>query len=844
MTTPTCTTTPPPSTQRLIQRKSLLARTFAKPLCAIALLAVAVAGLSVAFASPASSQSIALNPNLSPGCSVDKGYVLNADLPSGPPPGLGNDLRDDCLILINQYFGTWGGDQSHLPADHPLRQWGNAPYTHISDWPGVTVETVNGAKRITGLDLSNASSTNRGIDSTGLQANFQTLTALKTLDISGNNFSGGLLRFASLSGLTKLDLSNNDFSGSVHPNFSRMTSLTELLLQGNNLSGRISSSLANLLPSPRGNGSLTKLGICGNGFKGTLSQAFRQGVSGAPELVDYPHSEGYNPLACQTDRTEAVGRAVVPLLPSDCNSGTFVDAPAVAGDYNDLRDDCEHLVDMQNDLAEVTGNEDLPSSHPLNSWGVGDNQKITAWEGVTITTVGGVQRVTGLDLSNQNLSGWIGLPITRLSALEDLNLSNNSFSGVPSHCLGRLRLKKLNLSNNNLDDTSWNLYALEYIWRARDRQCSTIGDTVITTFTEIDLSNNSFTEFPNNFVDITSLTKFDVSNNRMRGILPGSINRLTNLRHFDVSNNQLRGSITGNLRSLTNLEYFDASRNQLTGVIPGGTGSLKNVATFNVSNNVLSGSVNPLSGLARSAASPGSLTALGICGNSFTGALPAELQDDATDAPDLLDYPVSEGYDPVACQDDGDWFVRHIDHSREQITESSSQFAQRIGMRADQEFWQWDASSQIWRRIPLTSSFGSVSPGTALAFRLPSDVDFLPDELRDTLDVADENLTLKLFHGWNILAMGGTVDRDSEESVVSFIDTALIDCTTTSGVIAVVRLSPQGEVSVELPCHPSSERRFTPLERISEGDTIFVNFRSTLPVDVTWNPSSRRYETP
>ena len=87
MTTPTCTTTPPPSTQRLIQRKSLLARTFAKPLCAIALLSVAVAGLSVAFASPASSQSIALNPNLSPGCSVDKGYVLNSDLPSGPRQG-------------------------------------------------------------------------------------------------------------------------------------------------------------------------------------------------------------------------------------------------------------------------------------------------------------------------------------------------------------------------------------------------------------------------------------------------------------------------------------------------------------------------------------------------------------------------------------------------------------------------------------------------------------------------------------------------------------------------------------------------------------------------------------
>ena len=728
------------------------ARAFTKLFWAIVLTAIAVAGLSTALASPASSQT-----SQGTAISIPSVGACFSTWVSGDPsrtvraPGWPNDLVEDCTQLLSAFTRVFESGQRHLPTDHPFRLWGEGSYVKIWNWPGITVETVNGIERITGIDLSNASSTNIGIDfsNTNIGDALPRISALKTLNLSGNNFSGEIpLIFTDprLTELTTLDLSNSNLSGRVPSAFNSLTKLTVLRLQGNNLSGPL------------------------------------------------PLSEG------------------------DCSNGTFVDAAEVAGDNNDLRDDCEHLVDVQKNLAYTSSNRGLPSSNPVNSWGTGTNQKITSWEGVTITTVNGAQRVTGLDLSNQNLSGLFPNSVTRLRALEDLNLSNNNFFGLVFHCIGRLRLKKLNLSNNKFHDTG---STIRYIWLARNDQCDHPSGTVITTFTEIDLSNNRFANFPSDFTSITSLTKFDVSNNQLRGSIPGNIGtRLTNLQYFDISNNLLRG------------------------VLPGNTGSLKNVTTFNVSNNVLSGSVNALRGLARSAASPGSLTTLGICGNSFEGALPSELQADAADAPDLLEYPDSAGYDPVACQNDGNWFVRHIYHSREQIVETSSQFAERIGMRPDQAFYQWDSENQIWRSIPPTSSFGSVAPGTALAFRFPSDPDNLPSALRDSLNVADENMTLRLFPGWNIISMPETINRRSAESSLSFIHDSLIDCSIISGVIAVVRLSSQGEFSLELPCHPSGERRFTPLERIDRGDAVFVYLRTSLPVDVKWNSSSNRYETP
>ena len=725
-------------------------RAFTKLFCAIILTAVAVAGLSTALASPASSQTSQGTPISRPSVGACFSTWVSGD-PSRTirAPGWPNDLAEDCTQLLSAFTRVFESGQRHLPADHPFRLWGESPNVKIWNWPGITVETVNGVERITGIDLSNTSSTNIGIDfsNVSILTSLKRITALKTLNLSGNNFSREIpLVFTELPELTTLDLSNNNFSGRVPNAFNSMPKLTVLRLQGNNLDGPL------------------------------------------------PLSEG------------------------DCSNGTFVDASEVAGDNNDLRDDCEHLVAVQKHLAYTSTNMGLPSSNPVNSWGTGTNQKITSWEGVTITTVNGAQRITGLDLSNQNLSGLFPHPITRLRALEDLNLSNNNLFGVVSECIGRLRLKKLNLSNNKFHDTG---SSIRYFWLARNDQCDHPSGTVITTFTEIDLSNNRFANFPSDFTSITSLTKFDVSNNQLRGSIPGNIGtRLTNLQYFDISNNLLRG------------------------VLPGNTGSLKNVTTFNVSNNVLSGSVNSLRGLARSAASPGSLTTLGICGNSFEGALPSELQADAADAPDLLEYPVSSGYDPVACQNDGNWFVRHINHSREQIVETSSQLAERIGMRPDQAFYQWDSENQIWRSIPPTSTFGSVAPGTAVAFRFPSDPDNLPSALRNILDVADENMTFRLFPGWNIFSMPETINRRSAESSLSFIHSSLIDCSVTRGVIAVVRLSSQGELSLEFPCHPSAERRFTPLERVDKGDTVFVYLRTLLPVDVRWNADSDRYETP
>ena len=292
--------------------------------------------------------------------------------------------------------------------------------------------------------------------------------------------------------------------------------------------------------------------------------------------------------------------SVVSLSAAGCTDGTLVNLtanPRVAGDDNDLAEDCQALVSAQTHWAAVTANMVFDTNHPLRTWGVGTTQKISTWAGVTITN----KRVTGIDLSNKNISGTIP-DLSKLSSLQTLNLGNNKLTG-------------------NMPDL-----------------------TELTSLTTLSLANNLISGPISDVASLTNLTDLNLGGNSLSGQIP---NLSTNLQKLYLARNQLTGNIPTALGNLTNLTVISLEHNQIKGTIPTQLGNLSLLQYLYLNNNRLSGSIpTQIASLSTLASPNGKLISFSLCNNYLIGSVPPNLRSGAI----LLSYPVSSGYDPVACQ--------------------------------------------------------------------------------------------------------------------------------------------------------------------------------------------------
>ena len=153
---------------------------------------------------------------------------------------------------------------------------------------------------------------------------------------------------------------------------------------------------------------------------------------------------------------------------------------------------------------------------------------ISQWHGIFTNPTNG--RVTGIVLSNNQLTGRIPTELGNLSNLEYLGLNSNQLTGPMPPELGDLNnLRWLHLSQNQL-----------------------------TGGIPTELGNPSSLEYL--FLDVNQLT----------GGIPTELGNLSNLEWLDLNRNQLTGSIPAALGNLTSLEDLYLSFNQLTGCIPAG----------------------------------------------------------------------------------------------------------------------------------------------------------------------------------------------------------------------------------------------------------------------------------
>ncbi|KAF3959772.1 hypothetical protein CMV_015444 [Castanea mollissima] len=365
----------------------------------------------------------------------------------------------------------------------------------------------------------------------------------------------------------------------------------------------------------------------------------------------------------------AVFRLLIPYL---CLIARWFVSNGVAQSVKCLTSDQEALINFKNGLQD-------PENH-LSSW---QGSNCCQWSGISCkNSTGAVVAVdlhnphpSGYDSSGRygfwNLSGEVRPSLMKLKSLRYLDLSFNTFNGIPIPIFfGYLEnLQYLNLSNagfsGKIPPNLGNLSSLEYLdlkfstltvdnleWMAgltslkhlmmNGVDLSMVGSDWVGTLqklpvlmelhlsscglSDVDLSSNLFEgPIPLPVVEIELL---DLSNNRFSGPIPRNIGNITAslgncslLRVLDLSGNNLYGGIPYSLGQLKLLQSLHLSGNKLSGELPLSFQNLSSLETLDLGNNMMEGELpSKLSNLS-------SLQVLDLAENKLSGTIPVSFGD-------------------------------------------------------------------------------------------------------------------------------------------------------------------------------------------------------------------------
>ncbi|KAJ0106313.1 hypothetical protein Patl1_18817 [Pistacia atlantica] len=267
----------------------------------------------------------------------------------------------------------------------------------------------------------------------------------------------------------------------------------------------------------------------------------------------------------------------------------------------------------------LEGNNRVNKGH-YSQWS--QNSSPCEWPGVSCSS--DKARVTGLNLSESNISGAVFNNFSALTQLTYLDLSKNTFEGHLPNDLSRCHnLKYLNLSHNILEG-ELNLNGLSNL-EVLDLTLNRIAGELQFSFPSIcnklvvaNLSDNNLTgSIYNCFDGCGNLRHLDLSANYFRGNIWSGLAQLV---EFSVSQNYLSGSVLASIFTENcSLEILDFSENAFTGHFPGNVSKCKNLVILNLWGNKFSGPIPAMIG------SISGLEALFLGNNSFDSVIPESL---------------------------------------------------------------------------------------------------------------------------------------------------------------------------------------------------------------------------
>ena len=580
----------------------------------------------------------------------------------------------------------------------------------------------------------------------------------------------------------------------------------------------------------------------------------------------------------------------------DCTNGTFVTDPQ--GNPG-LVADCRTLVAIRNHWINHPYNDDLVNYHPIWDWGTSSfdvspsfsARDISGWPGVDVRD----GRVISLgfdcedfgdscDLSSphETLRGSIPAEIGDFTGIEHLLLGGDAFSGPLPPEIGKLTaLKWFAIRGVSpgaaLPHEIGNLESLERLEingkmfsGALPPEIGNLSNLISLSISATDISGS----IPKEIGELERLGRLSLSDNNFSGPIPLEIGNLKNLGKLSISTSQISGSIPSEIGNLTNLNWLHLAGNELTGSIPPEIGNLARLNDIFLGNNLLSGSIPSELGRLRS------LEKLSLENNLLTGSVPKELGQITslahlyiennrlsgrlpTELGDLdlhlfefcgndLKGPMPENFlhkdpyyfatDAVIDPETGNfncpdpWQVSSADRAVKPNSE--------ILAALDRPAWSWNARFQMWENPDPDNT--TMLEGTAVVYRSPAVDEQTLQSLG--LGTTDENITLALHNGWNILSAPTDIRRPPGYEGSLFIHHSLTDCNDTSqGIIAIIRYNNISGHSIEIPCRPKlkpqlAQQGYHPLDRIEPGDFIYIYFRSLLPVNIKWDTASQTYK--
>jgi len=173
------------------------------------------------------------------------------------------------------------------------------------------------------------------------------------------------------------------------------------------------------------------------------------------------------------------------------------------------------------------------------------------WYGIECSDRGGVQRVTHLKLSENNLAGALPKEIGSFGFLTIFEMWKNKIVG-------------------EIPETIGDLHQMEYMY---------IDDNMLTG------------TIPSTIGNLLSLQDISLHANKLTGRLPTEIGALSSLWRFWASDNNLSGQIPSEIGSLFSLTTLYIEDNSLTGSLPTELGNLANIADIRMSNNLITGEI-------------------------------------------------------------------------------------------------------------------------------------------------------------------------------------------------------------------------------------------------------------
>lgn len=590
-------------------------------------------------------------------------YLYRNDLSGGIPTEIGNLTN---LEALNLYDTQLTGE---IPTEIGNLTNLNHLYLHNNQLSGEIPSKLGNLSNLETLSLS-------GNQLSGsIPSEILNLNNLKRL-LLGNNDLSGLIpsSIGELPSLVDLWLHSNQFSGGIPLEIGNILTLEDLSLFGNNLGGPVPTSVLNLenltylnvsnnelvdLPNLSPLTALVALSIQENAFTfediesnvGVASNSFTyapQDSFGTAQLIELSSGDGttlffpmggadFNEYQWYKDEIPITGATNATYEISSAESShngeyilkvTNTKATDLTLTSRPITVTVNGLNGLQVDSLALKA---LYESTDGDNWGNNANwldEPVSEWHGVTVND----SRVTGLDLSGNNLDGTIPADLGNLTSLQSLNLGENNLTGqIPSE-LGQLsNLVQLWLYDNDLSGDIppelGNLNNLMVLYLQNNSLSGVIPPQVgnMESLFILSLAVNQFSgEIPSELGQLTNLIQLWLYDNDLSGEIPPELGNLSNLNFLIARNNQFTGEIPSELSNSNGLGYLDLQKNQLTGEIPAEFGDMSSLYRVWLNDNNLTGSIpKELENLL-------ALQDLYLGNNELTGEIPSELGPEST----------------------------------------------------------------------------------------------------------------------------------------------------------------------------------------------------------------------